>query len=227
MSAVFTAPMILATPKWDSLQQRLRDYSPKSEMGRIVKESFKYLPPELAGEMLDSITRIVILESKLHCVIYRGPCSDYGPEGWAPQEDWGKGEVGVTSRKLITNNGVAFLVDAWQNSLELEIMKYHGIGTGATAEAAGDTALVTESTTALNPDSTRATGTLTETSAPVFATVGVNTVDASVSVAEHGLFSQAATGGGVLWDRSLTGTQALSAGDSLQTTYSMTASAGG
>jgi hypothetical protein len=122
---------------------------------------------------------------------------------------------------------VAFLVDCWQNTLELEIMKYHGIGTGSTAEAAGDSALVTESTTALNPDSTRATGTLTETSAPVFATVGVNTVDATVSVAEHGIFSQAATGGGVLWDRSLTGTQALSSGDSLQTTYSCTVSAGG
>ena len=76
MAAVFTPPMILATPKWDELQRRLRDYSPKTEMGRIVRESFKYLPPDLAGEMLDSITRIVVLESKLHCVIFRGPHSD-------------------------------------------------------------------------------------------------------------------------------------------------------
>ena len=122
---------------------------------------------------------------------------------------------------------MAFIVDVWQNTLEMEIMKYHGIGTSSAAEAANQTALTTESTTALNPDSTRATGTLTETSANVFATVGVNTVDATTSVQEHGLFSQAATGGGVLWDRSLTGTQSLSSGDSLQTTYSATLTSGG
>lgn len=135
---------------------------------------------------------------------------------------------GVVSRKVITTAGVGFLVDAWQNLVEMEVQKYHGIGTGATAEATGDTALVTELTTQYNPDNTRATGTLAEGAANIFQTVATNTVDSSVTIAEHGIFSQAATGGGVLWDRSvLSPTSGLGNGDSLQSTYSMTATAGG
>jgi hypothetical protein len=168
--------------------------------------------------LLDHISRTVVLESSLGAVILRG-----GKLNPFSIEDYG-----IVSRKVITTAGVNFLVDAWQGTVEPEIMKYHGIGTGSTAEAAGDTALVTESTTALNPDSTRATGSLTEgASANIFRTVGTNTVDASVTVAEHGIFSQAATGGGTLWDRSLTGSLALVSGDSLQTTYDCTCSAGG
>src|SRR5687768_17550971 len=66
---------------------------------------------------------------------------------------------GVVSRRVVTTVGAGAIVDAFQNSFELENFNYHGCGTGGTAEAVGDTALVTESTTALNPDSTRATGT--------------------------------------------------------------------
>lgn len=222
-SPVFTPPTIVVTPKTDDLRRRLRAYSPKTEMGRVVRECFSHLPPELAGELLDQITRVVVLESSLHCVIFRrdgrvivSPDIGYGP--------------GITSRKVITDTGVAFLVDAWQNSVELENMKYHGLGTASTAEAASQTALTTELGTqygAPGGDNVRATGTTTEASASVFRSVGTNTVDATVSVAEHGLFSQAATGGGVMWDRSLTGTQSLSSGDSLQTTYDCTVSSGG
>jgi hypothetical protein len=218
--AIFTPPTIISTPKHDDLKRRLRAYSPKTEMGRVVREAFAFLPPELAGELLDQITRVVVLESSLHCVIFK----EDGRVLVSP--DIGHGP-GVTSRKVITDAGVAYLVDAWQNTVEMETMKYHGIGTGSTAEGASQTALVTESTTALNPDSTRATGTTTEASAPVFRSVGTNTVDATTAVAEHGIFSQAATGGGVMWDRSLTGTQNLSSGDSLQTTYDCTVSSGG
>lgn len=134
---------------------------------------------------------------------------------------------GVLSYRVITDAGVAYLVDAWQNTVELETMKYHGCGTGTTAEAASQTALVTESTTALNPDSTRATGSLTEASAAVFQTVGTLTFDASAAVTEHGLFSQAATGGGTMWDRSLFSAINVASGDSIQFTYSLTVSSGG
>ena len=78
------------------------------------------------------------------------------------------------------------------------------------------------------PDSTRATGTTTEgASANVYRTVGTNTVDASVAITEHGIFSQAATGGGTLLDRSLFSAVNLASGDSLQSTYDATFSAGG
>jgi hypothetical protein len=219
-SMIFTPPTVITTPKHDDLKRRMRAFSPRTDMGRIVKEAFAHLPPELAGELLDQITRVVVLESSLHCVIFRKD----GRVIVSP--DIGMGP-GVTSRKVITDAGVAYLVDAWQNTTEMENLKYHGIGTSSAAEAANQTGLTTESTTALNPDSTRATGTTTEASAAVFRTVGTNTVDATTSVQEHGIFSQAATGGGTLWDRSLTGTQSLSSGDSLQTTYDMTATSGG
>lgn len=135
---------------------------------------------------------------------------------------------GIGSTRVVTTVGVGFVVDAFQNIVELEIMKFHGLGTGGTAEAAGDTALVTELTTEYNPNSTRATGSTTEgASANIYRTIGTNTVDASAAVTEHGIFSQAATGGGVLFDRSLFSVINLANGDSLQTTYDATFSAGG
>lgn len=137
-------------------------------------------------------------------------------------------DYGLASLAVVTTAGVGFLVDAWQNILELEIMKYHGVGTGTTAEASGDTALVTESTTALNPDSTRATGTLAEgASGNIFRTVGTVTFDATAAITEHGVFSQAATGGGTLWDRSVFSAINVVSGDSIQFTYEATFSAGG
>ena len=134
---------------------------------------------------------------------------------------------GTVGYRVITSAGVAYLVDAWQNSTEVENLKYHGCGTGTTAEASGDTALVTESTTALNPDSTRATGTQTETSANVLKSAGTVTFDASAAISEHGLFSQAATGGGTLWDRTVFSAINVVSGDSIAFEYSATLSAGG
>jgi hypothetical protein len=136
-------------------------------------------------------------------------------------------DLGLASMRVVTTAGVNYLVDAFQNTTELENLKYHGIGTGNTAEASGDTALVTESTTALNPDSTRATGSTTEgASANIYRTVGTLTADASIAAVEHGIFSQAATGGGTLWDRSVFSTVNLASGDSLQATYDCTFAAG-
>lgn len=136
-------------------------------------------------------------------------------------------DYGLASMRVVTTAGVNYLVDAFQNTTELENLKYHGIGTNNTAEAAGDTALGAESTTALNPDSTRATGSTTEgASANIYRTVGTLTADNTIAAVEHGIFSQAATGGGTLWDRSVFSTVNLASGDSLQTTYDATFTAG-
>lgn len=148
-----------------------------------------------------------------------------------PEDPFGERQFehyGLASLRVVTDTGVAFIVDAFQNLVELENMKYHGIGTGTTAESAAQTALVTELTTQLNPDSTRATGTLTEgATANVFRTVATNNVDATVAVTEHAPFSQAATGGGVMLDRSLFSAVNLSSGDGLQTQYDLTITSGG
>jgi hypothetical protein len=133
---------------------------------------------------------------------------------------------GLVCTKKVTTAGVNYLVDAWQNSVELENLKFHGVGTGTNAESNADTALQTESTTALNPDSTRATGSTTEGgSANVFRSVGTVTFDGAAAITEHGIFSQAATGGGTLWDRSVFAAINVANGDSIQFTYDLTASA--
>lgn len=139
-------------------------------------------------------------------------------------------DYGVLSYRVVTDAGVAFIVDDWDNNgQDLTTLNFHGCGTGAAAEAVGDTALGTESTTALNPNSTRATGTRSQPAANQYRSVGTNTFDADAAITEHGLFSQAATGGGVLWDRSVFAAINVvgATGDSIQFTYTATLSSGG
>jgi hypothetical protein len=195
----------------DALHDRLASFSPKTDLGRIVRSCFDYLPPHLAGELLDSITDCVVLRSRLSLVhVHHGVRRNYG----------------VVSTKKITTVGVGFLVDAWQNSVELENMKYHGVGTGTNAESNADTALQTESTAILNPNDTRATGSTTEgASANIFRSVGTATFDGAGAITEHGILSQSATGGGVLWDRSVFSAVNVVSTDTIEFTYDMTASA--
>jgi len=136
---------------------------------------------------------------------------------------------GLASLAVVTTTGVNFIVDAFQNIVELEIMNFHGFGTGAGAEAVGNTALGTELTTQYATDNTRPTGTQSEAAANIYRTVATLDPDADVAITEHGIFSQAATGGGVLLDRSLFSAINLvgATGDTLQATYEFTVTAGG
>lgn len=136
-------------------------------------------------------------------------------------------DYGLASMRVVTTAGVGYIVDAFQNSVELENMIYHGIGEDNTAENVADTALGTELTTEYASDNTRPTGSATEgASANIFRTVGTNTVDGEAAIVEHGIFNQAANSGGVLLDRSVFTVINLAGGDSLQTTYDLTFSAG-
>ena len=136
--------------------------------------------------------------------------------------------LGLIATRLVTDAGVAFLVDDWDNNTQdLTTLNFHGCGTGATAEAQGDTALQTESTTVLNPDSTRATGTRSQPAANQYRSVGTLTFDGAAADTEHGLLSQSGTGGGTLWDRSVFSAINVASGDSIQFTYTVTLSAGG
>ena len=130
-------------------------------------------------------------------------------------------DYGLASLRVVTDTGVGYIVDAFQNLVELENMKFHGLGTGGAAEAAGNTALTTELTTQYTPDNTRATGTTIEgATANIYRTVGTNTVDGTAAVTEHGIFSAAT--GGVMLDRSLFSVVNLASADSLQSTYDLT-----
>lgn len=138
-------------------------------------------------------------------------------------------DLGLASCRVVTTTGVGFIVDAFQGLVEPENMKYHGVGTGGTAEAVGNTALTTELTTQYSVSSTRPTGSLGELAgnANVFETAATITVTAGVALTEHGIFSQAATGGGVMLDRTLFSAVNLATGESLQATYDLTFTAGG
>jgi len=137
-------------------------------------------------------------------------------------------DYGLVGWRVVTTVGVGYIVDAFQNTVELENMKYHGFGTGGTAEAVGDTALVTELTTQYAVDSTRPTGTTIEgASANIYRSVATLSPDTggTIAVTEHGIFSAASAG--VLLDRTLFAAVNLVAGsDSLQATYDLTFTAG-
>jgi hypothetical protein len=137
------------------------------------------------------------------------------------------GKVGY---RVVTTVGAAFMIDALQGIVEPEILKYHGFGTGTTAEAVGDTALVTEMTTQYNPDNTRPTGNLAEgASSNIFHSEATFTPDSggSIVLREHGLFS--ANAAGTLFDRTVYAAITLdsAAGDSLLAKYEWTLNTGG
>lgn len=205
------------------LARDLKAFAPRSILGKGVFRALPYLPQELAQELVELIGQVTIMESSLSLIHMQLQGFDAkGKPVYAPIDH------GVVSRKVVTDTGVAFIVDAFQNTTEIENLKFHALGTGTTAEAASQTALVTELTTAYNPDNTRATGSLTEgASANIFRTVGTNTVDATAAVTEHAIMSQAATGGGTMLDRSVFTAVNLASGDSLQSTYDLTLTSGG
>lgn len=207
------APALILNPARQSAPaQALRLWTPRSHLGRAVRDAAKYLPAELAAELIDRVKSIVVVESQLELTLRRlGQRAEY---------------LGVVGRKVVTDTGVGYIVDAFQNSVELENMKYHGLGTGSTAEAAGDSALVTELTTEYTGN-VRATGTTTESASNAYQTVATNTLDGTPGAAlrEHGIFS--ASSAGVLLDRTVFAAITLSSGDGLQSTYTLTFTAGG
>lgn len=140
---------------------------------------------------------------------------------------------GLASLRAVTTAARDEVVDEFDAAtaagFDLTTFNYHGIGTGATAAADTDTALQTELTTEYTGN-VRATGTQSQPTSPVYQTLATNTLDSGTpAITEHGVLTQAATGGGTLLDRhtfaaiNLDGT----AGDALQSTYQLTIASGG
>lgn len=141
-------------------------------------------------------------------------------------------DLGLASLRVVTTAGVNKIVAGLNASdtATFSIFKFHGIGTGTTAEASGDTALVTELTTEYATDNVRPTGSQTTgASSNVYRTVATITPDSGfpIAVTEHGIFSQAATGGGTLLDRSKFTAVSLASGDAITAQYDGTFAAGG
>lgn len=133
-----------------------------------------------------------------------------------PNEDWD--DLGVASRRLITTTGAGFIVDAFQNLVELDAMNYHDSGTGTNAESAGDTGLQTPAGPA------RVTGTQSEGTSVQYKTVGVISYTSSLAITEHGIFS--ASTSGVLLDRSVFTAINVVNGSQIEFTYTLTVDTG-
>lgn len=138
-------------------------------------------------------------------------------------------DLGLVSLRVVTTAGVNFIRDSFLNTKELENLKFHAFGTGTNAENASDTALQTELTTQYAVDNTRPTGSQASGGTGAYTTVATLSPDSggTIAVTEHGIFDQAATGGGSLLDRTMAAAVNLTAGsDSLQATYTYTTNAG-
>lgn len=144
-----------------------------------------------------------------------------------------KVDYGLVSTRVITNEAVNYLAgelggeSSGANTVDINNFRYHALGTGTGAAGVGDTALGTE-ITYTGGSANRNQGNQS-VSTNVYTTVGTNSPNSNSAVTEHGIFN-AATGAGatvVLLDRSVFSVINLAAGDSLETTYALTITAGG
>lgn len=211
------APLFVITPLWDDFRRQLHEFDPKTELGQIVKRCFKYLPPDLAHEMLETISRCVIMSSQLEVTVHRHPDSPYRHGG--PLDEY----KGVVSRKKVTTAGVTALCVAWANATF--DAKYMGLGTDNTAESNAHTGLIAEITNTHYAGGVRVTCTHVEVTNTV-PIVGTHTqTTAGDTIEEHAIYTSATVGAVTLWDRHLTGTTVLAVNDGLTGTYTLTASA--
>lgn len=218
------APEIIIARSWvpDDLERQLREWSPKSMLGEYVKNVIaKQLPADMMAELIELMSRTVIMESSLELT------KVWGPHGPYPSmvEDYG-----IVGRKVVTTAAVVEICTRFAGTSAANIanFNYHGLGTGVGAEAVGNTTLGTELTTEYTGN-VRATGTQsTPGSTNIYQTVATNTLDSGTpAVTEHGVFS--ASSSGTLLDRTVFSAVNLvgANGDSLQSTYQLTVSAGG
>lgn len=133
--------------------------------------------------------------------------------------DGSREDLGVVSRRVVTDTGAAFIADAFRNVTEVELMNFHDSGTGVAAEAAANTALGTAAGPA------RVSGTQSSFAANAYRTVATISYTATLAITEHGVFSASTVG--TLLDRSVFAAINVINGDSIQFTYTLTITAGG
>jgi len=131
-------------------------------------------------------------------------------------------ELGALGKRVVTDEGVAFLVDDWDTgATDITNMNFHDSGIGAVAENQTDVDLGTPA-----GPTTRAAGTKSQPSANVIRSVGTIAYTSTLAITEHGLFSTAARATTELWDRTVFTAINVVSGDSIQFTYDCTLTAG-
>lgn len=131
-------------------------------------------------------------------------------------------DYGALGKRVVTDAGVAFLVDDWDSGAEeIGNMNFHDSGTGVSGEVVGDVDLGTPA-----GPTTRATGTKSQPSANVIRSVGTIAYTSTLAITEHGLFSTSNRATDDLWDRTVFSAINVVNGDSIQFTYDCTLTAG-
>lgn len=126
----------------------------------------------------------------------------------------------VVRNRVVTTAFVDFIVDQLQTETSaFGDFKYHGMGTGSTAENVTDTALETDTGIA------RATGTQTETDHDTYKSVATITADATEAITEHGIFNAAEAG--TLMDRTVFSAINVVSGNQIEFTFEISFTAGG
>ncbi len=129
-------------------------------------------------------------------------------------------QYGVLSRRVVTTAGVNWLATAFTNTVEPETLNFHDCGTGTTAEAIGQTTLVTPY------GGSRATGTQsTPGSTNIYRSVATISFTTTLAITEHGIFT--ASSSGTMFDRSVFAAINVANGDSIQFTWELTLPSGG
>jgi hypothetical protein len=215
---------IIRRESWKSerLATLTRGWDPRTDLGKAIRSVLPMLPAEAALELLETIQRSAVIESKLAIKVIRARASRF--KSGEAIEDYG-----VVSKRLVTDAFVAAVVDALDVGVGFTLtnFRFHGIGTGTTAEAAAQTALVTELTTEYTGN-VRATGTADQPSANIYRSTATNTLDSGTpALREHSVFT--ANAAGTMMDRSLFAAINLdgTVGDGLQSAYSLTMTSGG
>lgn len=139
--------------------------------------------------------------------------------GWHIRQSGLVVPLGLLAVDMITDNGAGYIVDAFQNLVELENMNWHDAGTGTNAEAQADSALQTPWGGA------RVSGTQSEPAANQYRTTATITFNNTFAITEHGLFS--ANAAGVLLDRSKFAAVNVVNLESIVFQYTLTVNAGG
>lgn len=121
---------------------------------------------------------------------------------------------------VVTSAGVTLLAADWTNTTAtLKLANFHDSGTGTTAEAIGQTTLVT------SLGNTRIAGTQTNPSGGQYRSQATLSYTTTSAITEWGLFTVVT--GGTLWDRRVFTAINVVNTDSIQFTYTLTCTAGG
>ena len=131
-----------------------------------------------------------------------------------------KGGRRTVINKVVTDVFVQDVIDSLVAAAYINDFKYHDSGTGTTAEAADQTALVTATGVA------RVAGSQAEgASANIYKTIATITYDGAYDVTEHAVFD--ASTSGIMFDRSVFGIVTVANGEKIEFTYEFTLSSGG